>query len=403
MTPSQPAEPAHRRTVRLRLTLLYGALFLTSGAALLALTYVLVRESTGAVLVRATRTQPAGVERDTAPLREQLPRELDELGREMPARAAQQRAETMEQLLVQSGTALGLMALLSVGLGWVMAGRVLRPLRTMTATTRRISEHNLHERLALEGPRDELKDLGDTIDGLLERLEAAFDAQRRFVANASHELRTPLAMMRTSLDVATAKAERTPPQLRVLDGKLREGLDRADRLLESFLALARAEHAVPPQDTSVSLPAIVSEAIAHRADAIAERGLDVRQQLHDAAAHGSHPLLARMVENVIDNAIRHNEPWGWVGVETRTEDGSACFVVESGGPRLQERDVQELAQPFRRLGAERTGSENGVGLGLSIVAAIAAAHDGELALHARPQGGLRVAIALPCAPTGEPA
>ncbi len=394
--------------MRLRLTLLYGALFLASGASLLALTYVLVRESTGGVLVR-THLHPDGtVERvesdDFPPARE---REVREQARDMQARAAQQRADTLEQLLIQSGVALGLMAVLSIGLGWVMGGRVLRPLRTMTAATRRISEHNLHERLALEGPRDELKDLGDTIDGLLQRLEAAFDAQRRFVANASHELRTPLAMMRTSLDVASAKSAGAPRELRVLDGKLREGLDRADRLLGSFLALARAQQGALAEEASVSLPAIVAAAVDHRSDAIRERGLEVERRLHDAEVGGNNALLSRMVENVIDNAIRHNEPWGWVAVETRTRDGTAGLVVESGGSRLRDEDVRELARPFRRLGAERTGSEKGLGLGLSIVAAIAAAHEGRLELRAREQGGLRVSVTLPCArhpvAAGEPA
>jgi signal transduction histidine kinase len=407
---SRPHLP--RRTVRLRLTLLYGALFLASGAALLTITYLLVRHSTGPVLVRATTldSRPPAVERvrpEDLPRTPRLPPELQAQAQQAQAQARRQRAEDLRQLLVQSGIALGLMTVISIGLGWLMAGRVLRPLRTMTATTRRISEHNLHERLALQGPSDDLKDLGDTIDGLLARLEAAFDAQRRFVANASHELRTPLAMMRTSLDVATGKPGPVPPQVNALEGKLREGLDRADRLLESFLTLARAQHAALPEGTAVSLTELVSAAIEGRSEAIAERGLELQHELRDARVTGSETLLSHMVENVVDNAIRHNQPAGWVRVETEIEAGVARLVVESGGPRLTEREVQELAQPFRRLGAERTGSENGVGLGLSIVAAIAAAHGGELQLHARPQGGVRAAIELPSAgqrlPAAEPA
>jgi signal transduction histidine kinase len=377
------------RTVRLRLTLLYGALFLVSGAALLGITYVLVRHNTNLVLIHSSQPgEQRRIETDD-------PERLQNL---VPARlrADANRERNRHDLLVQSSLALGLMSMLSIGLGWVMAGRVLRPLRTMTATTRRISAHNLHERLALEGPSDELKNLGDTIDDLLERLEAAFGAQRRFVANASHELRTPLAMMRTSLDVAAAKPGPRAPELEALERKLREGLDRADRLLESFLALARAQHGgALPEVSTVSLAEVAGTALAIRRDAIAERGIEVRERLGDAAVGGSRPLLARMVDNVVDNAIRHNEAGGWIGVETGQNGDRASVVVESGGPRLDEAEVQELVQPFRRLGAERTG---GVGLGLSIVAAIADAHGGELALEARPEGGLRVAIALPRVP-----
>jgi signal transduction histidine kinase len=270
----------------------------------------------------------------------------------------------------------------------------------MTATTRRISEHNLHERLALEGPSDELKDLGDTIDGLLARLEAAFEAQRRFVANASHELRTPLSMMRTSLDVAAAKPGPAPRELEALDGKLREGLDRADRLLESFLTLARAQRGAVPEQAAVALRQVVSGVLADRGGAIEAKGIEVDRKLEDVNAIGSETLLAHLVDNVIDNAIRHNEPRGWIRVETEAGREAARLVVESSGRRLDPTEVRELAQPFRRLGTERTNSQNGVGLGLSIVAAIADAHGGELELEARAEGGLRVRIELPRAQAG---
>jgi signal transduction histidine kinase len=395
--------------VRLRLTLLYGALFLASGAALLTITYALVRHSSERGVLVGAATNKDGqsptpevieqVESDDLQAPPDLPPELQAQFERTRTEVANQRAHDLSQLLVQSGIALGLMTVISIGLGWVMAGRVLRPLRTMTATTRRISEHNLHERLALEGPTDELKQLGDTIDGLLGRLETAFEAQRRFVANASHELRTPLTMMRTSLDVATGKPGPLPPEVNALEAKLREGLDRADHMLESFLALARAQHGALPEQAA-SLPGLVSAAIEDRGDAIAELGISVERELRDAQVTGSEALLSRMVDNVIDNAIRHNEPAGWVRVDTQTHADVARLVVDSGGPRLQESDVRALAQPFRRLGAERTWSENGVGLGLSIVSAIASAHGGRLELHARDQGGLRVLIELPA---GRPA
>jgi signal transduction histidine kinase len=391
-----------RRTVRLRLTLLYGALFLVSGAALLAITYALVSQSTDDLVVLGSpgdapaqiQTGPEGFP-ETA-----IPERFREEAERRRAQAARQRAEQMDQLLIQSGIALALMSVVSIGLGWLVAGRVLGPLRTMTATTRRISERNLHERLALDGPNDELKDLGDTIDALLSRLEAAFEAQRRFVANASHELRTPLSMMRTSLDVAAAKPGPAAPELSALDDKLREGLDRADRLLASFLTLAQAQHGTLREQVPVSLPRLVTAAMADRDNAIAASEIELQLELGEADVVGSETLLSHMVDNVVDNAIRHNEPAGFIRVATRRDGDSTRLIVESGGRRLKPSEVRELAQPFRRLGAERTSSANGVGLGLSIVAAIAAAHGGGLELHARPEGGLRVVIELPPAPEG---
>jgi signal transduction histidine kinase len=384
--------------VRLRLTLLYGGLFFASGAALLAITYVLVRNATDKPVVIRTQTTVAPAPPGSRP-RPPLPslRAQAERDRQRAQQAAdRQHADMLHELLLQSGIALGLMSLVSIGLGWVVAGRVLRPVRTITAATRRISRDNLHERLELAGPEDELKELADTIDGLLARLERAFDAQRRFVANASHELRTPLAMMRTSLDVASAKPGPIPDELRALDGKLREGLDQADQLLESFLLLARAEHGSLRKPTAVSLPDLVTSALGARQDAIRDASLAVEQTLAEARVRGSEALLARMVGNLLDNAIRHNQARGWIRIETQGEPDRAWLVVENGGERLDPGDVAELAQPFRRLATERTASRNGsVGLGLSIVAAIAEAHGGNLRLEARAEGGLRVLIELP--------
>jgi signal transduction histidine kinase len=364
--------------VRLRLTALYGSLFLVSGTALLAITYLLVRAAT--TTTTATTRTPGG-----------------------PASAATQHSLDLHQQLLQSGIALAIMTVLSAALGWLVAGRVLRPLRAMTSATRRISEDNLHDRLALKGPADELKELADTIDGLLERLEAAFDSQRRFVANASHELRTPLAMMRATLDVAVGKPEGVPPQLMTLDAKLREDLDHVDRLLTGFLALARAQHGQVADQSSVPLERTVDAALTAQRDTIIEKQIQVHTALAAIRVTGSETLLARMVENVIENAVRHNQPSGFINVACEMHDGAARLIVESGGPLLDELSVAQLAQPFRRLGVERTGSENGVGLGLSIVAAVAAAHRGSLELQPRAQGGLRVQITLPDATFAHPA
>jgi signal transduction histidine kinase len=284
-------------------------------------------------------------------------------------------------------------------LGWLVAGRVLRPLRQMTAATRRISADSLHERLAVTGPGDELKDLADTIDGLLERLEGAFAAQRRFVANASHELRTPLTTMRASVDVAVAKPEPVPAQTIALADRLRAELDRVDGLLDGFLALARAQHGDLPGQTTLSLEYLAAAALAVRADAIAARHLTVHHATGSDGTWvtGSQALLCRMVDNVLDNAIGHNRDGGWISVTTGTDGHLARLVVETGGDVLDAGQVSQLAQPFRRLGADRTGSDHGSGLGLSIVDAIAVAHGGTLGLRARAEGGLAVSIGLPLA------
>jgi signal transduction histidine kinase len=373
-----------RRSVRLRLTVLYSALFLLSGAVLLAIT--------GGVGASVSSVAPTSVR---TPGSTQPPRH----------EAADLHAAVSHSLLVGSAVALGVMTVASLVLGWIVAGRVLRPLREMTAATQRISEDNLHERLAMPGPANELTDLADTIDGLLERLEGAFAAQRSFVANAAHELRTPLTTMRACVDVAVAKPEPVPEPTVALAGRLHTELDRVDRLLDGFLVLARAQHDDLPGQATLSLEYVVSAALAVRAEAIAARRLTV----HHASGHdgtwvrGSQALLCRMVDNVIDNSITYNTDGGWISATTESEGGLARLVVETGGDILDPEQVGQLAQPFRRLRADRTGSDDGAGLGLSIVAAIASAHRGTLDLQARPGGGLRVAITLPLAAQDQPA
>ena len=300
-------------------------------------------------------------------------------------------------LLVVSAIALGIMAFVSIGLGWLMAGRVLRPLRAMTATTRQISEENLHERLALRGPDDELKDLGDTIDGLLGRLETAFEAQRRFVANASHELRTPLAMMRTSVDVALGKPQ-PPPEVRVLAGQARRGAGPG-RQAPRGPVVAGPSTARCPRRTDRGFAGGSRVRRPHRGTTghFDVSRLTVLDGTVAGEVLGNETLLARLVANVVSNAVRHNVPDGMVVLANGRRDGMAYLVVDSGGRVLDEEAVQELAQPFHRLGPERVANNNGAGLGLSIVRAIATAHGGALELHARPEGGLRVMVLLPAA------
>ncbi len=382
-----------RRTVRLRLTALYGVMFLFSGAVVLGI-------ASGVVYSRSTVevTQANQQVAPQSPLARADAR-IQQLQHELAADSGQTRNGVSQSLFIGSAIALGIMTVVSLLLGWLVAGRVLRPLRKMTATTRRISADSLDERLAMPGPDDELKELGDTVDELLERLEGAFAAQRRFVANASHELRTPLTTMRASLDVAVAKPGPVPPPTIALAGRLRTELDRVDQLLEGFLVLARAQHGELPGRTTLSLENVVSAALAARAGDVAAKRLTVQHTTgrEGAWVTGSPALLSRLAENVIDNAIGHNCAGGWVSVTTGADGHAAHLVVENGGDVLDQRQVAQLGQPFRRLGADRTGSDTGAGLGLSIVAAIASAHHGTLDLRARPEGGLRASITLPLA------
>ena len=365
-----------RPTVRWRLTLLYSVLFLICSAGLLAITYWLFANFAISPPKPGPGSPASAVKVATA--------------------LAHQRSIGLHRLKVWSAIALAIMFVVSGVLGWVVAGRVLEPLRTITAATEQISETNLHERLAMSGPRDELRLLADTIDRLLERLQDAFEAQRRFVANASHELRTPMAMMRTTLDVAIAKPGGVPVQTRELDGELRVDLDHAERLLEGFLTLARAQNGQPDEQAQVPLEPLISAALSARADQIADQRLIVATHLAAVETTGSPTLLRRMIENVIENAVCHNQAGGSIELTLAASGGQhARLIIDSSGPVLDQRAVTQLAQPFKRLSEDRTGSQNGHGLGLSIVAAIVAAHDGRLDLRARAEGGLRVQITLP--------
>jgi len=360
--------------VRTRYTILYGAMILVTGLGLIAII--------GAFGSRSTTQAPNGG--GPAPAAEQIERLQRQLANADEAHS--------RQLLLGLVVGMVVALLLSLVLGRLLAGRVLRPLRVITAATRRISADNLHRRLAVRGPKDEVKDLADTIDGLLGRLEESFAAQRRFVADASHELRTPLATMRASLDVATAKPHVTP-ETTVLADRIRAELDRVDRLLEGFLVLARAQHGALDDRSAVSLGTLAAEAL--RASST---DLEVYADVSaDVVTRGNPVLLARLVGNVIDNAIRHNIPGGWVRVSVSGVSGMARLVVQSSGPVLDPSQVARLGRPFQRIGAERTGGGEGTGLGLSIVAAVASAHGGSVTLTALPAGGLTVTVDLPLA------
>ena len=383
------------RTVRLRLTLLYSGLFFVSGAVLLAITYILVRRASGPDLVVAGAgpNGPAGPGALTHALANpEVAHYVRRAAEQQYARALHAHTEDLHQLLIRSGIALAIMTVASIALGWLVAGRVLRPLQTMTATTRQISERNLNERLALAGPRDELKDLADTIDGLLARLEAHVTEQQRFAANASHELRTPLAVTQTLLDVARNDPNRD-------GGELVERLHavnaRAIDLTEALLLLSRADQrAFDREDVDLSLMAEeATETLLPLAEA---RRVAIETVVEITPTRGSRALLLQLSTNLVHNAIVHNLPdHGTVWVSTRAHSDVVELTVENTGETLTPQMVSTLAEPFLR-GDERVRTDHaGVGLGLAIVQRITEAHDGTVTLTPRAAGGLCVAVRLP--------
>lgn len=355
--------------MRLRLTLIYGALFLASGAGLLAITYLLV----------ASHPFPPRPSHQTAP-----PVYL----------APVLRAAELNQLLGESGIALAIMTVVSAALGWLVASRMLRPLQTMARTTQRISEKNLHERFGLHGSPSELKDLGDTLDDLLARLEAAFDAQRRFIANASHELRTPLALSRTLLEDPLTDPAATIDSFRSACQEALAAGEQQEQLIEALLTLARSQRGLDGR-SPVDLGAIASNELrARQADATA-RSVHLSAAIRPTCLLGEARLIERMVSNLIDNALRYNMPGGHVKLTTGVQAGQAILTVTNTGPQVPAAAIERLFQPFQRLADDRTGERDGLGLGLSIVAAIAQAHGADLAVQPAPGGGLDITVTFP--------
>ncbi len=308
--------------------------------------------------------------------------------------AAHQLSLDARTLLVGSCIVIVILMGATVLLGWLAAGRVLRPLRVMTTTTREISERNLHERLALAGPDDELKDLGDTIDGLLARLEMAFDSQRRFVANASHELRTPLMLSQTLLQVALADPAITLDSLRAACQEVvDEGKDQA-QLIDALVTLARSQRGLDRREP-VDLTAVVTEVINAHEPSAAARQLQVGAALGDASVLGDVRLIQRLVSNLVDNAVRYNFTGGRVDVTLTAAAAETTLTVTNTGPPVPPDQVSRLLEPFQRGAADQTAGPNGLGLGLSIVAEIAKVHGAGLAVRPRPEGGLTVVVSFP--------
>jgi len=385
------------QTIRVRLTLLFAALFLAAGAALLAVTYALVAglpvkaprpTQAQAKLAYACKVGKAG----TVPFGE-CRQALTAVGAQKAAEEL--RDQTLQRLLAYSLVALGAMTVVSGGLGWVMAGRVLRPVSSITAAARRASERHLGERLALTGPKDELKELADTFDQMLERLDAAFAIQRRFVADASHELRTPLTVMRTAIEVTMAKPARTPEQLEAMAAKVARSAAQAEALIEALLTLAASEQA-PASPELVDLATAAEDAVDSAAAWVGQLGLHIDTDLAAAPACGNRLLLERMVGNLVDNAVRHNIRGGWISIRTGTGGQEARFEIANSGPVIPEELVPSLFEPFRRV-EERTSLQDGTGLGLAIVRSIGTAHGARVEAHSLPAGGLGILVTLPLA------
>jgi signal transduction histidine kinase len=375
-----------RITVRGRLALLYGSVFLASGIALLAITYVLVDDA-----IRRYADAPVLPRRRLPSLRvNRPPRVPPGEGGLLVA----QRIVDLHSLLLGSGIALGVMTVTSVLLGWLVAGRILRPLRTITSTTRHISQDSLGQRLALQGPRDELTDLGDVIDGLLERLQAAFEAQRHFVANAAHELRAPLTLERATLQVTLADPGLTLPALRAACEEVIDTGRQQEQLLEALLTLARSERGLDRQQ-SLDLAVIAADIASSRTQTAATAGLHLGLTLSPAPVSGDPPLIERLIANLLDNALHYNHTGGSVHIATGNHTGSSRLTITNTGPAVPQDQIPRLLEPFQRITPNRTSHHDGLGLGLSIVHAIAKAHQAQLLINPGKDGGLLIEIHFP--------
>jgi signal transduction histidine kinase len=370
--------------------MLYGGLFLAAGVVLLAITYVLAERTFPIVnqkIIGGTQVNgaiPSG--RSSPPPNPTATAAL----------VAQLRSADLHHLLVDSSIALAVMVVISIALGWFVAGRVLQPLRVITAATRQISEDNLHERLALEGPPDELRDLSDTIDGLLDRLEAAFEVQRHFAANASHELRTPLTVGRTLLEMVLGDPDATVESYRAVCLDVLEAGEQQEQLIEALLTLARSQRGLDRRQP-LDLAVIAAEVAHARQPAATARNVRLDVSVHPAVVSGEPHLVERLVSNLLDNALHHNHPGGSVHVLVETQAGQASLKVTNTGPVVPPEQLNRLLQPFQRLVADRVGHHDRFGLGLSIVQAITTAHGAHLTLRPGDAGGLDIEVRFPSA------
>ncbi len=399
MTPAGLSVTVRRlwpRRVRTRLAVFYTVLFFVVGVVLLALTYALA----AAVLLPGPGRLPKLTPQESA---------LLGLCKPLPTSASlrtkclhmigstgvgqQARGDALASLQIASAVGVGVLAITAAGLGWLASERALRPVRAITEAAKRASEMRLGQRLALTGPDDEFKQLADTFDMMLERLDATFTSQKRFVANAAHELRTPLTAMRTAIEVTLSKPTRTPEQLEAMAARVNRSVEQAEATIEALLTLAISEAGPATQDT-IDLATAAEDALDATHAAIDQRQITVEAALEPALTDGDRVLLERMIANLIENAVRHNTPGGWISLRTIQQADSAVFEIANTGPSVLAEQIPTLFEPFARA-KERLNHADGVGLGLSIANAIARAHNATITARPRPGGGLEISVTLP--------
>ncbi len=380
-----------RFSVKARLALLCGALFLLSGAVMLCVNYLLVRAKlpavpdatapppgtpvTGGTSVQVSGTPAADGAAHSGVVSDGI---------------AQYRASVLSTLLVESGVTIAVTLVLALALGWLVANRVLRPVRQVASTARKLSADSLDQRIRMDGPRDELTELADTFDEMLDRLAASFDSQRRFVANASHELRTPLAAQRTLVEVARARPG-TGPSTRELCDRLLQTNIRVESLIQGLLVLARSDRGLDTRHP-MRLDEVVTAILDGERPRAAAAGITLRSAVTPRTVHGDQVLIEQLVTNLVDNALKYNHPGGEVTVSVGAEP--ALRVVNTG-PSVPAGSAAGLFEPFRQLRRTPSGAGRGAGLGLSIVASIARAHGGSARAEPRPGGGLEITLSLP--------
>ncbi|MER6121663.1 HAMP domain-containing sensor histidine kinase [Streptomyces sp. NPDC001795] len=388
----EPPFPWLRPTIRIRLTLLYGGMFLIAGILLLSIIYLFAAHALNVGSELPFKILSGQVASDTCnfPSRPSA----SELNDAMNACVNEQRQHALDNLLSRSLLALLGLAVIAFAFGYAMAGRVLSPLGRITRTARAVAGSDLSRRIELDGPDDELKELADTFDDMLERLQRAFTAQQRFVGNASHELRTPLAINRTLLEVHLSDPG-APVELQQLGKTLLATNERSEQLVEGLLLLARSDNQIVERKP-VDLAEVASQAVDQVHAEADAKGVEIRGERAPAVVQGNGVLLERIALNLVQNAVRYNIPeGGWVEVTTELQHGQAVLVVSNTGPVVPAYEIDNLFEPFTRLRTERTGSDKGVGLGLSIARSVARAHGGHITAQPREGGGLVMRVTLP--------
>lgn len=388
--------PWLRPTIRIRLTLLYGGMFLIAGILLLSIIYLLAAQA-----LNVGTDLPFAIEGGSTvssktchnlPTGTQIP--ADQLNSALNECVNKMRQNALDNLLSRSLLALLGLAVIAFAFGYAMAGRVLSPLGRITRTARRVAGTDLSRRIELDGPDDELKELSDTFDEMLDRLERAFTAQQRFVGNASHELRTPLAINRTLLEVQLSDPA-APPELQQLGKTLLATNERSEQLVEGLLLLARSDNQIVERKP-VDLAEVADRAVDQVRSEADAKGVEIRGERGPAVVQGNGVLLERIALNLVQNAVRYNvRDEGWVEVTTEAQHGQAVLVVSNTGPVVPAYEIDNLFEPFTRLRTERTGSDKGVGLGLSIARSVARAHGGRIIAEPREGGGLVMRVTLP--------